>query len=306
MSEKDTDLSNRSIGITEQANPRTANIDARSTSEILATINDEDSRVAPAVRAELDQISKAVDAIVASLEAGGRLYYFGAGTSGRLGVLDASEMPPTYGVPPDVVQGYIAGGDRALRTSVEGAEDDTAAGKLIAAEAGVRHGDVVVGLAASGTTPWVLAALAQARRLGAITIGLTCAPGSPLARAVDISIVPVVGPEVISGSSRMKAGTAQKMVLNMLSTATMIRLGKVYGNLMVDVQPTNDKLRRRAVRILRQAAGVDAQTAQTTLERTGYEVKPALVMLLASIDAQEARERLAAANGRVRDAVRHP
>jgi N-acetylmuramic acid 6-phosphate etherase len=266
-------------------------------------INDQDARVAPAVRNELGQISKAVDAIVARLKTGGRLFYFGAGTSGRLGVLDASEMPPTYGVSPHLVQAYIAGGDRALRTSVEGAEDDTAAGERIVTEAQVRHGDVVVGIAASGTTPWVLAAMAQARRQGAITIGLTCAPESPLACVVDIPIVPVVGPEVISGSSRMKAGTAQKMVLNMLSTATMIRLGKVYGNLMVDVQPTNAKLRRRAVRILRQAAGVDAQTAQEALDRASYEVKPALVMLLAGTGPQEARERLAAANGLVRDAI---
>jgi len=293
-----------STSVTEQANPRTAGIDARPAGEILALINDEDARVAPAVRGQLDQIARAVDAIVARLQGGGRLFYFGAGTSGRLGVLDASEMPPTYGVPPDLVQAYIAGGDRALRTSVEGAEDDATDGERVVTQVQVRPDDVVVGIAASGTTPWVLAAMAQARRQGATTIGLTCAPGSPLTRAVDIPIVPVVGPEVISGSSRMKAGTAQKMVLNMLSTATMIRLGKVYGNLMVDVQPTNAKLRRRAVRILQQAAGVDAQTAQHALDRAGYEVKPALVMLLAGIDAQEARERLGAVGGRVRDAIR--
>jgi N-acetylmuramic acid 6-phosphate etherase len=290
-------------GITEQTNPQTAEIDARSLDEIVQLINDEDARIAPAVRNELGQISQAVAAIVERLQAGGRLFYFGAGTSGRLGVLDASEMPPTFGVPSDLVQAYIAGGDRALRHAIEGAEDDTSAGAQIVHEAGVTPGDVVVGIAASGTTPWVLAAVAQARQQGTLTIGLTCAPGSPLARSVDIPIVPVVGPEVISGSSRMKAGTAQKMVLNMLSTATMIRLGKVYGNLMVDVQPTNTKLRRRAVRILQQAAGVDAQTAQRALDETGYEVKPALVMLLVGIDAQAARERLAAAGGLVRNAI---
>ena len=301
------------VSITEQANPQTADIDARSMDEVVALINDEDARVAPAVRRELGPIAQAAAAIVKSLQKGGRLYYFGAGTSGRLGVLDASEMPPTYGVPPDLVQAYIAGGDRALRTAVEGAEDDAQAGAQAVAEAGVSRcgvtkggvtkGDVVVGIAASGTTPWVLAAVAEARQRGAITVGLTCAPGSPLARAVDIPIVPVVGPEVISGSSRMKAGTAQKMVLNTLSTATMIGLGKVYGNLMVDVQPTNAKLRRRAVRILQQAAHVDAQTAQRALDETGYEVKTALVMLLAKVDAGEAKARLAAADGRVRRAI---
>jgi N-acetylmuramic acid 6-phosphate etherase len=255
------------------------------------------------VRRELGPIAQAVAAIVESLRNGGHLYYFGAGTSGRLGVLDASEMPPTFGVPPDLVQAYIAGGDHALRTSIEGAEDDAQAGAQAVAQAGVTRGEVVVGIAASGTTPWVLAAVAEARRRGATTVGLTCAPGSPLSRAVDIPIVPVVGPEVISGSSRMKAGTAQKMVLNMLSTATMIGLGKVYGNLMVDVQPTNAKLRRRAVRILQHAAEIDAQTAQRALDETGYQVKTALVMLLAQVDAREARERLAAADGLVRRAI---
>jgi N-acetylmuramic acid 6-phosphate etherase len=291
------------VSITERANPRTAEIDARSLDEIVALINDEDARVAHAVREELPQISRAVAAIVKSQQGGGRLFYFGAGTSGRLGVLDASEMPPTYGVSPDRVQAYIAGGDRALRTAVEGAEDDAQAGAQIVDQVGVTANDVVVGIAASGTTPWVLAAVARARQVGATTVGLTCAPNSPLAGAVDIAIAPVVGPEVISGSSRMKAGTAQKMVLNMLTTATMIRLGKVYGNLMIDVQPTNAKLRQRAVRILTQAAGVDAQAAQDALDATGYEVKPALVMLLAGVNAQEARERLAAAHGLVRHAI---
>jgi N-acetylmuramic acid 6-phosphate etherase len=303
MSDRVDEPSPADVSITEQVNPQTTEIDALPLDEIVALINKEDACVAPAVREELPQISKAVAAIVKSQQTGGRLLYFGAGTSGRLGVLDASEMPPTYGVSPDRVQAYIAGGDRALRTAVEGAEDDALAGARIVEQVGVTADDVVVGIAASGTTPWVLAAVARARQQGATTIGLTCAPGSPLAGAVDIAIAPVVGPEVISGSSRMKAGTAQKMVLNMLSTATMIRLGKVYGNLMVDVQPTNAKLRHRAVRILTQAAGVDAQTAQDALDATGYEVKPALVVLLAGVDAQEARDRLEAAHGRVRHAV---
>jgi N-acetylmuramic acid 6-phosphate etherase len=289
--------------ITEARNPHTRAIDTLSSLEVVTLINDEDARVAPAVRRELPHIARAVDVIVARLHGGGRLFYFGAGTSGRLGVLDASEMPPTYSVPPDLVQGWIAGGDAALRRSVEGAEDDAEAGQQTVRDANVTGKDVVVGIAASGTTPWVLAAVGEAQRRGAATIGLTCNPDSPLARAVDIPITPLVGPEVIAGSSRMKAGTAQKMVLNTLSTAAMIRLGKVYDNLMVDVHPTNAKLRRRAAHILQEAAGVDPDSALCALQATRYEVKPALVMLLAGVDAQEARRRLAAAGGLVRRAV---
>lgn len=291
------------IAITEARNPRTAAIDTLSAEEIVTLINDEDARVAPAVRQEIPHIARAVEVIVERLRSGGRLFYFGAGTSGRLGVLDASEMPPTYSVPPELVQGLIAGGDVALRRAVEGAEDDVQAGAEAARQAGVGLTDAVVGIAASGTTPWVLGAIAEAQRRGAATVALTCNPDSPLARAAEVTIAPLVGPEVIAGSSRMKAGTAQKMVLNILSTATMVRLGKVYGNLMVDMQPTNAKLRRRAVGILRQAAGADAETARAALEATGYEVKPALVMLLAGVDAVEARRRLASAGGLVRRAV---
>lgn len=289
--------------LTEARNPATAAIDTLSSLEIVRLINEEDDRVAGAVRRELPRIAQAVDLIVERLRRGGRLFYFGAGTSGRLGVLDASEMPPTFGVPPDLVQGFIAGGDAALRRSAEAAEDDAEAGAQTVRRAGVSAADAVVGITASGGAPWVLGAVAEARRRGAATIGLTCNPASPLARAVEVVIAPLVGPEVIAGSSRMKAGTAQKMVLNMLSTATMIRLGKVYGNLMVDVQPSNAKLRRRAVRILQEAAGVDEETAHRALEATGYEVKPALVMLLAGVDAGEARQRLAAAGGFVRRAI---
>ena len=292
-----------SAAITEAPNPRTASIDTLSSLEIVALINEEDARVAGAVREQLPQVARAVDAIVERLRRGGHMFYFGAGTSGRLGVLDASEMPPTFSVPPDLIQGWIAGGDSALRRSSEAAEDDAAAGAQAARDAGVGSADVVVGIAASGTTPWVLGALGEARARGAVTIALTCDPGAPLARAAEITIAPVVGPEVIAGSSRMKAGTAQKMVLNMLSTATMIRLGKVYGNLMVDVRPTNTKLRRRAVRILQQAAGAGSEAARAALEETDYEVKPALVMLLSGVDADEARRRLAEAEGFVRHAV---
>lgn len=304
MSEKTRDAQlEASIGLTERANPQTAAIDTQSSLGIVTLINDQDATVAPAVRRELEHIAQAVDVIVARLQRGGRLFYLGAGTSGRLGILDASEMPPTYGVSPNLVQGYIAGGDVALRQSIEGAEDDAAAGAHIVRDAGVTEADVVVGIAASGTTPWVLGAVAEARQRGAATVALTCAPDSPLARSVDIAIAPVVGPEVIAGSSRMKAGTAQKMVLNMLSTATMIRLGKVYGNLMVDLRPTNAKLRRRAVHILQEVACVDAETARCALDATGYEVKPALVMLLAGVDADQARHRLAMAGGFVRLAI---
>jgi N-acetylmuramic acid 6-phosphate etherase len=292
-----------SLSITEERNPRTAAIDELSSLEIVRLINDEDAGVAAAVRRELPQIARAVDVAVERLHRGGRLYYFGAGTSGRLGVLDASEMPPTFRVPPELVQGFIAGGHVALRRSVEAAEDDPDAGAQTVAEAGVGEADVVVGIAASGRTPWVLGAVAEAQRRGAATVGLTCDPGSPLARQAQIAIAPAVGPEVIAGSSRMKAGTAQKMVLNMLSTATMIRLGKVYGNWMIDVHPTNAKLRRRAVRILQEATGVEEETAREALDATGYEVKPALVMLLAGVSAAEARRRLAEADGFVRRAA---
>jgi N-acetylmuramic acid 6-phosphate etherase len=289
--------------ITEQTNPATATIDTLSAAEIIDLISAEDQKPAQAVRAELPNVTRAVKAAVDGLRAGGRLLYFGAGTSGRLGVLDASEIPPTYGAPPELVQGFIAGGDISLRNSTEGAEDDWDAGRELVQALNVGQHDVVVGIAASGTTPWVLGALEAASACAATTVGISCNPGSPLSLQADIAITPVVGPEVIAGSSRMKAGTAQKMVLNMLSTATMVRLGKVYGNLMVDVQPGNSKLRNRAVRILQQAARVDEVTANTALEQSGWAVKPALVMLLAGVDAREARTRLAAADGFVRKAV---
>ena len=289
--------------ITEQADPATATIDTLSAAEIVALINQEDKQPVQAVERELPNIARAVDAAVAGLRAGGRLLYFGAGTSGRLGVLDASEIPPTYGASPELVQGFIAGGDVSLRKSTEGAEDDQAAGRALIEELDVGEHDVVVGIAASGTTPWVLGVIEAAQARNAATVGISCNPESALAGQADIAITPVVGPEVIAGSSRMKAGTAQKLVLNMLSTAAMVRLGKVYGNLMVDVQPGNVKLRGRAARILQQAAGVDEASAVAALERSGYEVKPALVMLLAGVDADEARARLTAADGFVRDAI---
>ena len=289
--------------VTEGQNPRTAAIDKLSSLEIVTLINDEDAEVAPAVRRELPQIAQAVDIIVERLQRGGRLFYFGAGTSGRLGVLDASEMAPTYGVPPGVVQAFIAGGDVALRRSVEGAEDDAEAGAQALREANVGAADAVVGIAASGSTPWVLGAVSEARQRGAATVALTCNPDSPLARLADVAIAPVVGPEAIAGSSRMKAGTAQKMVLNMLSTATMVRLGKVYSNLMVDVQQTNAKLRRRAQRIVALACGFSLEEATALLAHCNGETKTAIVAGLAGVEPDEARRRLARAGGWVRDAL---
>jgi N-acetylmuramic acid 6-phosphate etherase len=289
--------------ITESSNPATAAIDTLTSLEIVTLINQEDARVASAVQAELAHIAQAVDIIADRLQRGGRLFYFGAGTSGRLGVLDASELPPTYSLPPDLVQAFIAGGDGALRRSVEAAEDDPEAGRQAVVEAGVGAQDVVVGITASGSAPWVVGAVEAARQRGAATIALICNPQGALASRVDVVISPVVGPEVIAGSTRMKAGSAQKMVLNMLSTTVMIRLGKVYGNLMVDVRVSNQKLRRRAIGIIQQISGVDAETAAQSLEASHYEVKPALVMLLAGVSLEEARLRLGRAGGRVRAAL---
>jgi N-acetylmuramic acid 6-phosphate etherase len=291
------------LGPTEQRNPSTLEIDRRSTREILAIMNAEDARVPAAVGRALPQIERVVEAIVARWRRGGRLFYFGAGTSGRLGVLDAAECPPTFSSPPELVQGFIAGGERALRQAVEGAEDDPEGGAAEVARAGVGPEDVVVGIAASGTTPYVLGALRAARERGAFTAGLACNPGAPLAALADVAIEIDVGPEVVTGSTRLKAGTAQKLVLNMLTTASMIRSGKVYGNLMVDLTATNAKLRRRAARIVAAVAGVGEAEAARLVAQTGYRAKPAIVMALAGCDAAEAERRLAAAGGMLRGAL---
>ena len=293
----------QALGPTEQRNPRTLDIDRRSTREILEIMNAEDARVPTAVRAALPQIQRAVDEIVARWARGGRLFYFGAGTSGRLGVLDASECPPTFSSPPELVQGFIAGGDRALRRSVEAAEDRPESGAADVAAAGVGPDDVVAGIAASGTTPYVLGVLEEARRRGALTIGLCCNPRAPVARAAEIAIEVEVGPEIVTGSTRLKAGTAQKLVLNMLTTASMIRSGKVYGNLMVDLTASNAKLRRRAQRIVAIATGLAEDETLAYLEATGYRAKPAILMALAGCSAAEADRRLAAARGFLRDAL---
>ncbi len=285
---------------TEQSNPATAAIDRMSPLEIAQTMNAEDATVAGAVARELPQIARAIEAIAGRLRGGGRLVYMGAGTSGRLGVLDASECPPTFNVPPELVVGRIAGGQQALTRAAEDSEDSAEAGEHDARELGVGARDAVVGIAASGRTPYVLSAVAYAKQQGALTVGLACNADTPLARVVDISIAPVVGPEVITGSTRLKAGTAQKMVLNMLSTGAMVLLGKTLGHLMVDVQATNAKLRRRAVEIVSQATARDAAAASALLHDSGDEVKTAIVVGRAGVSPDRAREWLAANGGVLR------
>ena len=281
---------------TEASNPGTEHIDELPTLEMLRLINEEDAKVAAAVAAVLPEVATAVDAITQRFEAGGRLFYIGAGTSGRLGVLDASECPPTFSVPPTLVQGILAGGDRALRRSSESSEDSPGQGAADLAAAGFHEGDTLVGIAASGRTPYVLGALAHARKLGALTIALTCVPDSAMAATADISIAPVTGPEVLTGSTRLKAGTATKLVLNMISTGVMIKAGAVYGNLMVNVQPTNAKLIDRAQRILMAATSIGQPGAEALLKEAG-SVKIAIVMQKLSLSRTAAESRLEAHNG---------
>jgi len=289
--------------LTEQINPLTRDIDILPTLEMVRLMNQEDARVATAVAVELENIARAIDAIAARMRRGGRLIYIGAGTSGRLGVLDASECPPTFDTPPEQVIGLIAGGPAALTQAIEGAEDDDQQGQRDLAAHGVNAEDSVVGIAASGQTPYVLGGITEARRRGALTVGVACNHPSSLSRLVDISITPLVGPEVIAGSTRLKAGTAQKMVLNMLSTGVMVKLGKTYGNLMVDVQPTNAKLRERARRIVAQACEIELSQAAALLEACDGETKTAIVAYLGSLHPSEARRRLREAGGSVRAAI---
>jgi N-acetylmuramic acid 6-phosphate etherase len=288
---------------TEAINEHTRDLDLRPLLEQARLINEEDHRVPTAVGAVIPQVADAVARISDALRRGGRLVYVGAGTSGRLAVLDAAECPPTFGTDPRQVQAVLAGAPRALTEAVEGAEDDERAGEREVDACGIGPDDVVVGIAASGATPFVLAAVRRARALRALTIAVTCAAGSPLVSACDLAIVPVVGPEVIAGSTRLKAGTAQKLVLNMLSTLTMVQLGKVYGNLMVDLRATNEKLRRRAVRIVAAAAGVPEREAAEALGRAGGRVPVAIVMIAARTTSEDAAGRLARAGGNVRQAL---
>ncbi|ENC9556693.1 N-acetylmuramic acid 6-phosphate etherase [Aeromonas hydrophila] len=283
--------------ITETRNPASVEIDQLPTLEMLRVINQEDQQVALAVSQLLPEITRAVDAIAAAFGKGGRLVYIGAGTSGRLGILDASECPPTYGVSAEQVVGLIAGGHKAILQAVENAEDDAELGAQDLKNIQFCANDVLVGIAASGRTPYVLGAMAHARAVGATVCSISCNPGSPLAQAANISMVAVVGPEIVTGSSRMKAGTAQKLILNMLSTGAMIRTGKVYGNLMVDVEATNAKLVERQKRIVMEATDCERAVAERALAQADNHCKTAIVMILAGLTADEARTRLQSSNG---------
>ncbi|WP_083522734.1 N-acetylmuramic acid 6-phosphate etherase [Longilinea arvoryzae] len=288
---------------TEARNSYTEKIDQVSTLEMVQMINREDIKVAEAVRPELPAIALAIDGIAARMQSGGRLIYIGAGTSGRLGILDASECPPTFSTPPELVIARIAGGKRAITNAVEGAEDDLEAGRREIEALEVNEKDSVVGIAASGHTPYVLGGMQEARHRGALVISLACNHPAPIEEHAEIVIAPLVGPEVVTGSTRLKAGTAQKLVLNMLSTGTMIRLGKTYSNLMVDVQMTNLKLRARGARIVAQACGISDAEARRLLEKCDNEVKTAIVSYLADIPAARARSRLTAVHGVIRKAL---
>lgn len=288
---------------TEQRNPATSHIDEVSTLEIVRLMNQEDKKVAEAVEVVLPQIAAAVDVIYAALQKGGRLIYCGCGTSGRLGVLDAAECLPTFSAGRDMVDAVIAGGQRAMLIPVEGAEDNRDLGKEDLEKLNFSQKDVLCGIAASGRTPYVLGAMEYAHSLGAAVISVTCCPGSEVDTLADIGISPMPGPEVITGSTRLKSGTAQKMVLNMLSTATMIKLGKVYGNLMVDVRASNEKLVERCVRIVRTATGADSVAARNALEQCGYSAKTAILMILCKIDAPTAEARLEKTHGRIAEAL---
>jgi len=289
--------------ITESRNPRTMDLDALGTEEILKRINAEDKSVPLAVEKEIPYVAQAVEMVVEAFKRGGRLFYVGAGTSGRLGVLDASECPPTYGTDPEMVQGLIAGGYAALVRAQEGAEDSREDGAKDLAERGVTSRDVVCGIAASRRTPYVVGAVEYARRIGAKTLYVTCTPREEMNIDVDVAICPVVGPEVVMGSTRMKAGTATKLVLNMITTASMVRLGKVYENMMVDLQMNSRKLEERSKRTVMMVTGVDYDTASEVLLKAGGHVKTALVMILGKVDADSARAALNAADGRVREAI---
>jgi N-acetylmuramic acid 6-phosphate etherase len=288
---------------TEQPNRASTNLDIKSSLEVARIINAEDAKVPAAVERALPQVARAIDLVVNALKRGGRLIYVGAGTSGRIAALDAAECPPTFSAPPQSVQFVMAGGPRALASAVEANEDSRELGEREIAKKKPGRKDIVVGIAASGRTPFTIAALAYARRKGATTVAVTCNPNTPLEKAAHLAIVTEVGPEVISGSTRMKAGTAQKMVLNMLSSGAMTRLGYVYGNLMVNVGPRNSKLAERGVSILRRGAGVGREVARQALRAAGNSVPVALVMLQAEVGRREAERTLKSTGGHVRRAI---
>ncbi|MCS0435218.1 N-acetylmuramic acid 6-phosphate etherase [Vibrio diabolicus] len=289
--------------VSEGRNPETMDIDLLPSFDIVQRLNQQDKLVPIAVEKVLPEIAQAVDKITEAFKVGGRLFYIGAGTSGRLGVLDASECPPTFGTDPEMVVGIIAGGKEAMFRAKEGAEDDPELGEQDLKENTLTHRDVVVGIAASGRTPYVIGGLEYANELGATTVALSCNPDSPIADIADIAISPVVGPEALTGSTRLKSGTAQKLVLNMLTTASMIRLGKSYQNLMVDVKATNAKLVARAARIVMQATDCTNQEAKTALKETDYDAKLAILMILTGLDKESAAEQLKAKQGYLRKVV---
>ena len=288
---------------TERRNPRTMNLDTMSELEIVTAINDEDARVPLAIAKKLPEIAQAARWAVEAFEQGGRLFYMGAGTSGRLGVLDAAECPPTFGVDPGMVVGLIAGGEKAFLKAIEGAEDSRELGRSDLEAHGLTARDFVVGIAASGRTPYVLGGLEYAKSVGCRTAAIACNPGSAVGQAADLAIEVEVGPEVLTGSTRLKSGTAQKLILNMISTASMVRAGKAYQNLMVDVMQTNEKLHVRAENIVIDATGVERAEARRAIDAAGGSVKCAITMLLAGCDADEARRRLDEAKGHVRAAI---
>lgn len=296
---------NSTLGLlrTEQVDSKFQLLDVMSVSELLQAMNESDIEVPKAVAVALPEIERAIDAIIDRMRNGGRLIYIGAGTSGRLGVLDAAECGPTFSVTDDQVLAFIAGGDRALRHAVEGAEDDSLAGENELKSIHLTPTDCVVGIAASGRTPYVLGALAYARKVAALTVGLTSNPHSEISKEVDHLIEIDSGPELLAGSTRLKSGTAQKLVLNMISTITMVRLGKTFGNLMVDLQITNEKLQDRALRIIEKATGASRSAARKAFLDSGHEVKVAILILLLGVDADLARERLRASSNRVREAL---
>ncbi|TVX92536.1 N-acetylmuramic acid 6-phosphate etherase [Paenibacillus agilis] len=289
---------------TEQQNENTRDIDLKSTIEILTLINQEDRKVPDVIAAIIPIIAESADAIVASFQAGGRLFYFGAGTSGRLGILDASECPPTYGTDPEMVQGIIAGGNEAVYRAIEGAEDSKELGMRDVDSHHVHANDVVIGIAASGRTPYVLGAMERAKQLGATVIGISNNADTPMKPLAKYMIEAVVGPETVLGSTRMKSGTAQKLILNMLTTTSMIRIGKVYDNLMVDLNPSNYKLISRAKRLIQMATGAEDETVEHAYEQANGHVKLAIVMIVANVNATEASQLLEQAKGYVREAVK--
>ncbi|CAM3922192.1 N-acetylmuramic acid 6-phosphate etherase [Mesobacillus thioparans] len=288
---------------TEQQNPKTLNIDLMSTEEIITVINQEDTLVPNVLARQVPNISEVVDKIVAAFKQGGRLIYVGAGTSGRLGIIDASECPPTYGTDPGMVVGIIAGGKEAMTEAIEGVEDDKQQGKTDMEEISLTAKDVVVGIAASGRTPYTIGALEYSKQLGAVTVSVVCSKDSEMEQVSDYTIAAVVGPEVITGSTRMKAGTAQKLILNMLSTASMIKMGKVYGNLMVDVQMTNEKLHNRAVNIVKMATGASDEEARAAIKEQNYHTKAAILQIITGLKGIEANNLLNKHDGYLREAI---